>query len=372
LQFSSIIGQEHLKKHLIDSVKSEKVAHAQLFHGPEGNAKLALALAFATYLNCENQNGDSCGKCGSCLKMKKLIHPDLHFSFPVAPTVKFKKPEEVISQNFLSLFREALLKNPHLTLEEWLEAIGAENKQGNISKEESRQIIKKLSLKAFEGPYKIMIIWRPEYLHSTAANGLLKILEEPPEKTIFLLVSNDAEQLLPTILSRVQFRPVGAYTDKEINRHLSGMEVSQEQILTISRAAEGNLNLAMKMVGQVENESLKLFVEWMRLCYSHDWTGLVNWADNFQKLSKVTQRSLLQYGLHALRESLIMKTAGEALSRAVNEELQFIHRFSQNLSFTIIEHISMELDSAFYHLERNANPKIIALDTSIKIALNIK
>ena len=205
MRFSDIIGLEDTKQQLIAAVKSNHVAHAQLFFGSEGSANLALALAFATYINCTNQSdSDSCGTCASCTKIDKLVHPDVQFIFPVSSTKKVTG-KSVVSSSYMNEWRSFILNNPYSGIEQWSASYGAENKQSNISKEESRNIIKNLSLKAFEAEYKIMLIWLPEFMHPSAANGILKILEEPPKKTIFLLVTNDYEKLLTTILSRCQF-----------------------------------------------------------------------------------------------------------------------------------------------------------------------
>ena len=369
MQFAEVTGHKSLKHHLIDSVRNNKVSHAQLFRGHEGSAALPLSFAFATYLNCMNKGeSDSCGVCPACTKMSKLVHPDVHFSFPVASTTKFRKPEEVISQNFLPDWRKLVLQNSHASIEDWLNSFGAENKQGNISKEESRQIIRNLALKAFEGPYKIMIIWLPEYLHPFAANALLKVLEEPPEKTVFLLVSNDPEKLLPTILSRVQTRTVPAYSDSEIANWLDKQGVEEGLIKEITRIANGSINAAKKLVNHVANEGLVSFREWMRFCFNKDYEGMVNWSDDYQKMGKVAQKSLLNFGLTVLRESLLINSNNTRLSRMSNSEQEFVQKFSKVLDLNAIERLSVMMNRAMYHLERNANPKITMLDLSLSIS----
>jgi DNA polymerase-3 subunit delta' len=368
LQFAQITGHQSFKDQLVRAVDNGKVAHAQLFNGPKGSANLALALALASYLNCENRSEDSCGNCSSCHKMKKLIHPDLHFSFPVAANHKWSKTEDVVSQNFLPEWRDSLSKNIHLTLEEWMEAIGAENKQGNISKEESRQIISKLSLKAFEGKFKILIIWLPEFLHPFAANAILKILEEPPTSTIFLLVSNDSEKLISTILSRVQYHTIPKYSDSETTQFLESQGIEPNLLKEIVRASDGDLSQASKLIRDVENESLQLFREWMLLCFKKDFAALVGWSEDFQKLPKLTQQSLLRFGLTTVRECLLVKGNASSISRLNQQETLFITKFSQQLPEALLPEFCQLISEAIYNLERNANPKIIGLDLSISIA----
>ena len=368
MRFSDIHGLNDIKQQLIRSVKSGKIAHAQLFAGRPGAPNLPMALAYANYLNCENPGEeDACGSCPSCLKNAKFIHPDLHFVFPVSGT-KQVKSKDAISQVFLKEWRTFLAEDPYGSLEQWSSVYGGENKQVNISKEESRQIIRNLSLKAFEGKYKIMLIWLPEYFHPFAANGILKILEEPPEKTIFLLVSNDPERLLGTILSRTQIVHIRNYSVPEIKEVLSTQNGGDpDRILQAAQIADGNLSQAVKLMDKVEADQHETFVTWMRRCYSiKEVDSLARMADEFHRLSKLEQRSLLQYGLSMMRESLVAKHAN-TLSRLPGSELSFITKFSEFLSPDQIQAISQEFNNALYHLERNGSPKMTFLDTSLQI-----
>jgi DNA polymerase-3 subunit delta' len=369
MQFSKIPGLEDIKQTLLNSVKNNHIAHAQLFVGREGCPNLALAVAYATYLNCKNKlQNDSCGSCSSCHKFSKFIHPDLHFVFPVG-SAKNLSGKDVVSSSFLKEWRSFLTTNIYGNISDWSETFGGENKQLNISKEESRNIIKNLMLTTFEGGFKIMIIWLPEYMHLYCANAILKILEEPPAKTILLLVSNDLENLLNTILSRTQLFRIRMFNDEELRDILiHDHKVNPSQVSQIIQLAEGNLNEAIKLIEDVEDNSHSMFREWMRHCYSRDFTQLVQWADKFQKLNKISQKGLLQYGLNMMRETLILHFEAFQLSRTVGEELDFTKNFSKALSPDKVENISELFNKAFYHLERNANAKILFLDLSLKIA----
>jgi len=367
MRFSDITGLDEIKERLVRSVQSNKVAHAQLFTGRSGAPNLPMALAYATYLNCENPAEDACGTCASCLKNAKYIHPDLHFVFPVSGT-KDVKTKDAVSQKFLKEWRTFLLNDPHGTIEQWAEAYGGENKQVNISKEESRQIIRNLSLKAFEGTYKIMLIWLPEYFHPFAANGILKILEEPPEHTIFLLVSHDPERLLGTILSRTQNVHIRNYNAAEISALLTSRNGAEtERASRAAQIADGNLNQAIRLMEKVEADQYETFVRWMRGCYNiREVDELARMAEEFHRMAKIEQRSLLQYGLNMMRESLVAKHA-EQLSRLPESEKSFIMKFSEFLEPDQVEAISSRFSEALFHLERNGSPKMTFLDTSLQI-----
>lgn len=372
MQFSEITGLSEVKQHLINSVANNHLAHAQLFLGPEGSANLAMALAFATYLNCENrQESDACGKCPACTKSGKLIHPDLHFVYPVSSTKKIVG-KDVLSINFINEWR-SFAKNPYGNISDWGNFYGGENKQVNISKGESRQIIRNLSLKAFEGRFKIMIIWMPEYMHPSAANGILKVLEEPPENTIFLLVANDVEKLLTTILSRTQSLRIRAFTDPEVEQFLVEKHfVDTTRARQIAQVADGNLNEALRLLDQTEDDNHKLFREWMRFCFTKDFSKMIEWADHYQKMNKVSQQTLLKYALTMIRESLISYFSPGSLQRLNGEELEFVKNFSGVMNPDKLEKITNSLNEAYYHLERNANAKILFADLSLQIAGIIK
>jgi len=369
MRFSEIPGHKDTKVKLLRTVEAGKISHAQLFAGPEGSANLSMALAYATYLNCTNKkDADSCGECPSCKKADKLIHPDLHLIFPVS-SAKNKTGKDVVSDTFISDWREFILQNPYAGPMEWSVAFGGENKQLNISREESRNIIKKLSLKSYEGEYKIMLIWLAEFMHPSAANALLKLLEEPPDKTVFLLVTNDPEQIIGTILSRVQQLTVRAFTNEEISEELMRrFQITGEKAFQLSNIANGSLNQAFNLISEDEDHSNTSFQEWMRICFKNSHPLMVNWADEFNKMSKTHQKGLFQYGLSMVRNSLLSQNNLSKLMHAHEKDKTFAENFSKTLSLSQLEKLYKLLNSAFYHLERNGNPKIIFLDTSLQIS----
>lgn len=365
--FKDVIGQDEIKQQLIHAIQNNQVAHAQMFWGAEGGAALSLALAYAQYIHCENkQTSDACGKCAACVKCQKLIHPDLSFVFPVATTKKVSsKP---VSKNFMEEWREFLGKHPYPSLSDWLGFIDAESKQANISVEESRHIIQQLSLKPFESEYKILVLWLPEYMNISAANAILKILEEPSPKTLFLLVSQNPNQLLATIISRVQAIQTAPVTDEEIAHYLKQrLQIESEKAEQIAYMADGSLNTALHLIDNTHHTQHDLFVEWMRACFKKSMEELVNLTDAFAKLSKDHQKSLLLYGLNVCREALVWKQGGEKLVRLSGKEYQFVQNFSKVLQVHNSTLLYEQFNEAVFHLERNASAKIVFLDISLHI-----
>jgi DNA polymerase-3 subunit delta' len=373
MKFADISGLEDVKQRLTGAINNNHIAHAQLFLSKNGGSNLPLALAYATYLNCEQHiDNDSCGTCPSCSKNNKFVHPDVHFVFPVSAT-KNITGKDVISINFLPDWRTFLIENPYRSVNEWANTYGGENKQVNISKEESRQVIKNLSLKAFGGKYKVMIIWLPEYMNSAAANGILKILEEPPEGTVFLLACNDDEKLLTTILSRTQIVKIRPLSDREMSTLLmdkSGVEEAKAN--QIAYLANGNVDDAFTMINGEENESQSMFKEWMRICFKKDVSAMVLMAEDFQKMNKIDQRNIFQYGVSTMREALITNLKVPEVVKVTGEERAFVENFGKVLDTDKVMDVTGQLNEALYHLERNASPKITFLDLSLQIAKRLK
>lgn len=368
--FSEITGLEDIKKGLTNSVANDHVAHAQMFLGGPGSGNLSLAMAFAQYINCENPSPEeSCGQCPSCSKYQKLIHPDLHFIYPTAST---KEVKEAVSANFMEYWRNFTSSNPYPIIQDWAQYIDAENKQVNISVEESRRLIRSLSLKSFEAKYKVVIIWLAEHMNTSAANSLLKVLEEPPEKTIFLLVVNDIEKILPTILSRTQVVKVRPFSEEEIVHYLSKGGESTPECEHTAHLSDGNMNKALKLHNAVANDSADYFKQWMRECFSSNIGALITRSDDYQKLGKEAQKSLLQYGLNILRESLVKVYAADAIQRIPQNDVDFVAKFSTVLNDDKIIKLTELFNDAIFHLERNANPKIMFLDLSFQTTKTIK
>ena len=373
MNFSAIPGLSEVKAMLIDSVKSNHTAHAQLFLGKEGALNLPLALAYATYLHCQNKGEtDSCGVCPACLKSLKYIHPDTNFVFPIS-NIKGDKDEERFKAEMMKNWRQFLIEQPFGNLDDWANFYGGEDKQAIISREESREIIRSLSLKPFESQFKVMVIWQPEYMHPSAANGILKILEEPPPHTFFFLVTNAAERLLPTILSRTQIIQVPLLTDPEVNEYLSGKkELAETRRLKIVQQAEGDLNFGIKLIDSEEDHNQETFTDWMRSCFKKDYSRLVGLADNFHELDKMSQRNLLHYGQNMMRETLLHSAGATQINRATGNELKFIQDFSKIMTTSKIEKTNQLLNEAGYFLERNGSAKMIFLDLSLQLSNVLK
>ncbi len=369
--FEDIPGSAQIRSALIRSVQNNHVAHAQLFEGKTGGSALATALAYATYINCEDKSEhDACGRCASCIKTGKLVHPDVHMIFPIA-TSKLVNGNN--SDAFLPVWRKFIAGTPYRTLPDWLEYIHADNKQGNIPVEESRNILKKLYLKSFEGEYKILIIWKPEILNVASANALLKILEEPPEKTLFLLVTDQADKLLTTIISRTQRIFIPALTDGQISAYLQqkcGTDAATAA--EVAFVSDGNLAMALAMLGDRKNETHSWFAEWMRACFRNDITLLVRQAEEFDALSKENQKGLFDYTLRLFRDMFIWKEDIQSLLRVKDEQLGFVQNFSKTVDYPSLERMTREVNDAYFHIERNVRAKMVFLDLSLTLSMCFK
>lgn len=372
MKFADIPGLSEIKSSLVNAVQQKHIAHAQLFLGKAGALNLPLALAYANYLHCQNKGEhDACGVCPACSKGLKYIHPDTSFVFPLG-NVKGDKDPDRFKADILKSWRAFLIEQPYGDLNDWTNYYGGEDKQALISREESREIIKTLSLKPFESPYKVMIIWQPELMHPSAANGILKILEEPPVNTFFLLVSNAAERLLPTILSRTQMVQVPQLSDEDLDTYLRekhNVEESRRQ--EIIQIAEGDLNQAIKLISSEEDHFQDRFADWMRSCYKRDYAKLVGFSEDFHDLDRLSQRNLFQYGLGMMRETLLHSAGADAISRIKTGEVKFVKDFSKIMNVEKVEHVNQLLTDAHYHLERNGSAKMIFLDLSLQIAKTI-
>ena len=362
LQFKKVIGQHKVKDSLRFMVEGGRIPHALLFMGPEGCGKLALAMAFSQYMLCQNKvDDDACGQCPSCIKASKYIHPDVHYSFPTVGT-------KVTSDQFLPEWGKALEENPYLDVNHWLQLIGAENKQGNITKDECTNIVKKLSLKTFESSEKFLIMWLPEYL-GKEGNRLLKLIEEPPENTHFILVAENQELILNTILSRCQIVKINQLQDEEIVEGLMQKAgASPEKARRIAPLSDGNLNEALKMMESAENDNANLFLDWLRKCYVGTGVELSKWVENFAKLGRENQKQFLKYGLHFMREYMTLKMTGnDKNARLQGEELSAAQNLTKVIEFDQIEKIVKLFTDCAYFVERNANPKLLFLDSSIQL-----
>ncbi len=376
MQFKDIVGQESVKQRLIKSAKEGRIPHAQLFTGPEGTGKLALAIAYAQYINCQQKGAtDSCGVCPSCHKFMKLIHPDLHFVFPIILSEKKndsdddKGPSGKLSDAFLIQWREVLLSNPYITETDWYEMIGVENKQGIIGTTESTEVIRKLSLKSYESDYKTMIIWLPERMNQQAANKLLKLIEEPPVNTIFLMVSENPTQLLKTILSRTQIIKVPPiHRDSIALALVDKYQMSPANANEISKVSNGNFQKAISLVSaDTDNQFFVLFRQLMRLCYANDVLGLLDWVNEMTALGREHQKEMLTESLHLLRETLMLNLKLEDISYLAGEEADFGKKFSPFINRSNVYQVFNEFNLAIDHISRNGNPHIIFTDMAMKL-----
>lgn len=365
MQFNQVIGQEKIKNQLRSAVRNNRMAHAQILLGAEGAGGLPLALATAQYLVCQNRTeNDSCGECPGCSKASKNIHPDIHFTFP---TIGGK----ATSEGFMTEWREAMAENPYLNDFAWLQKIGGEGKQGNMTAVECNRIISKLSLKSFESIYKIQIIWMPEYL-AKEGNRLLKLIEEPPENTFFLLVAHDTDLILNTILSRCQLLKYSPLSDVEISTALQQKKgVPAEKADAIAYLADGSFYEALNIFEHSDDEDSMnhsaQFLDWLRKCYLGDGVEMTKWVEIFAKQGREPQKFFLRYGLHFFREFLFFKTTGTEKVRLLPTELETARKMNQILDFDKVEKITSLFSDCIYHVERNANPKILFLDASIRI-----
>lgn len=373
MKFADIPGLTDIKKMLAEALNTNHSAHAQLFVGAKGALNLPLALAYATYLHCENRTGDdSCGVCPACSKSAKYIHPDTHFIFPFSNT-RGEKDEDNVKAEITKAWRAFLLEQPFGDLDDWCNYYGGEDKLSIISRDESREIIRKLALKPFESRNKVMLIWRPETMHPSAANGILKILEEPSPNTYFLLVSNAADQLLPTTISRTQIVSVPLLSDPELEDFLLTRQgVKQAAAAKVVQLADGNINVALKLLDRDEDNNTAFFTEWMRACFANKYGSLVSMAEEYHALDKLSQRNLIAYSINMMRETLLHSCGAESINRTRGEELGFVQKFSKVLDVEKIEKSFALLNDAGYHLERNGSAKMIFLDLSLQIAKTFK
>jgi DNA polymerase-3 subunit delta' len=392
VQFEKVTGQKETKEQLVQLVQHNRLSHALLLLGKEGSGALSLAMAFAQYIVCEKVSGkikvnpeaslfgepeplsdqpvlhmDSCGVCNGCIKANQLVHPDIHFSYPVIPKKSGDKP---ISTDYITNWREFISTNPYGNVYDWLQFIGAENKQGNITSEECNDITRKISLKSFESEYKVLIIWMPEYLTKNG-NKLLKLIEEPPPNTLFLLVAENEDLILPTILSRTQLVKIPLLTNLEVESALAlHTAVPIEKAQQIAALSEGNYREALQLLQHVEDDWQATLREWLNLISKKNLAGQVKWIDDMSKQGREKQKQFLKYFTHlleqAVRLSVIDEKDAAAFSIADNEK-DFALRLNKLCNVNQQEAIVHELDKASYYIERNANGKMLFHALSIKL-----
>lgn len=384
--FTDVIGQEEVKKHLTEMVQLNRLSHALLFLGKEGSGALPLALAFAQFVISQPlqapvvedlfggmsamQNGPSyippnqISSTESYLKANNLLHPDLHFSFPV---ITKKSGEKPTSADFIKEWREFLQQYPYGNVYDWLQMIGAENKQGNITTEECNDIIRKLSLKSFEAGNKILLMWMPEYL-GKEGNKLLKLIEEPPPNTLFILVAEKEEQILSTILSRCQLIKVPALADKEVEQALiERAGADPEKARQLAAITEGNYREALQLLQHADEDWQDLLREWLKNIVRRILPEQIKWTDEIAKLGREKQKQFLRYFNHMLQQAIRIKVLGVNAIPLPEQEKDFAQRLNKIASVSQMEAMIEEIDKAAYYIERNANGKILFMALTIKL-----
>ena len=396
MQFNDVLGQEATKRHLVDMVLQNRLSHALLFLGKEGNGGLALALAFAQYIVCKAKDDadgqptlfgevsvssfknpdklDSCNQCSSCIKAQQYIHPDIHFSFPVIPKKSGTPP---VSDDYITEWRQFITLYPYGNVYDWLQFLGAANKQGNITAEECNQINHKLSLKSFESRYKILVMWMPEFL-GKEGNKLLKLIEEPPPDTLFIFVAEDENSILPTILSRTQLIKIPRILNNEIETALSNTgNITEEKASQIAGLSEGNYREALLLLQNDEQDWQGLIREWLNVTLKSNTSAQLKWIEEISRLGREKQKQFIRYFIHLLSQALRVRYIGDKIMAEVDlhipeNEKDFGIRLNKLCNIEAQEAIINELDKAIFYIERNAHAKLLFHALSIRLYHIIK
>jgi DNA polymerase-3 subunit delta' len=373
--FSEILGQEHIKNHLTQSANSGRIPHAQLFVGPEGCGALTMAIAYAQYILCQNQNGENTGENAACnLKFAKIGHPDLHFVYPTVTTDEVKaKPKSI---DFITDWREFVKEQPYGGLFDWYAVLGVKNKQGEIRVDDAQEILKSLALKSYEGGHKIMIVWMADKLNTAASNKLLKLLEEPPEKTVFILISENEEDIIQTIRSRCQILHFNGLSQSVIADALVTKEQIDEKLaLKLAHQAQGNYNKALHLLhdDSEEHPFEEWFVTWVRAAFqakkdASAINDLISWSEKIAALGRESQKKFLDFCIEMFRQALLLNYETPSLVYFEPKVPKFkLEKFAPFVNGNNIGEIYNEIGEAMYHIERNGNAKIILTDLSIKL-----
>ncbi len=381
MRFRDIIGQEDVKRQLRLSVQNGRIPHAQLFAGKQGVGKLSTAIAYAQYLNCPNRtDDDSCGECPTCKQFERLQHPDLHFAFPI---VKDEKTKKEVCDDYMNDFRSLILQQQYISATDWYQKMEAENKQALIYEKESSEILRKLSLKAFGQGYKVVIIWQPEKMNDVCSNKLLKLIEEPPEKTVLILVSEYPERLLSTIISRTQLIRFNPLSETQIATALTTQGYEAPAAQDIAHLAQGSYYTALQLMG--ENEQNRTFFEDFQTLMRNAWKvghrkdyaalqELRKWSLQIadKKVGRETQKAFLQFAQRQVRENFIYNFHQPTLNYQTSDEAAFSKNFAVFIHENNVEKIMNELATAERQIAQNGNPKIIFFDLCLQMIVLIK
>ena len=363
--FKDVVGHDSLKKSFIQEVNGDRVSHAQLFLGKTGFGSFPLAMSFVQYLLCENkQDSDSCGECPTCSKVSNLQHPDVHFSFPTV------QAEAKTSDEQFAMWREMILENPYAGLNQWINVSDPKGRKPIISKHQSEKIVKKLSLKSFEGRHKVSVIWMADEMNMVCANKLLKIIEEPPKDTVFILIVESQEKVLSTILSRTQLVKVKQLEDEVIRKALKDKKgIDGESAKSIVSRSEGNLSNALEMASSQGAESVnrERFIELMRVCYKKQVLPMMSWAEDMAKLGREDQKHFLRYALYMVRQSLMKNYTEDKLLRASPEEVDFLSKFSRFITGNNVLDFAALFNDSHYNVERNAHSKMLFTNITFEV-----
>jgi DNA polymerase-3 subunit delta' len=363
--FADVIGHQSTKDFLLQAVRQNRLGHALLFQAPEGAGGLPMALAFAQYVVCtDKKDHDACGECGACKRAAQFIHPDIHYSYPVIPRNSGEKP---LSTDYIKEWREFISQQPYGNSFDWLQFINAENKQGNIPASECRDILRKFNLKSYESEYKILILWYPEFL-SKEGNILLKMIEEPPPQTLFIFVAENTELVLPTILSRTQLVKINPLTAKELKDTLIQRASADEKNATrIAGLAEGNYREALHLLQHDVSDFLEVLKNWLNAIILNKPVQLQNWIDDMAKTGREKQKQFLRYFMMLIEHTIRMQYMNSEQLQFPDEEQKFAKSLYKMADYLQMEQIIPELEDACYHIERNANGKILFHALSIKL-----
>lgn len=372
MRFEDVIGHKDIKHRLVASLQTGRISHAQLFAGETGYGSLALALAFAQYVFCTgNKTDDSCEECPSCRKMQKYIHPDLHFVFPVV-----RKTKSPVSDEYLSEWRHLLTRNVYFNLEEWYSEMGVEdNAQAAIYTEESGNILRKLNLKSFESDYKIMVMWLPEKMNPECSNKLLKIIEEPFDKTLFLMVAEHPEQIINTIQSRLQRINIPPLEKEQIKQNLiTGQGIDEQKADEYAHVSSGSWHKALRLLNETEEQiyNQEKFASLMRLCWERKMLPVNEWVNEITTIGRERQKNFLMHAIHMIRENFVRNFGLDKLNYMTGREKDFSIRFSPYVHEGNVLSLCEEFEKAYSDISRNGNAKIIFTDLCIKVMQNIR